>query len=223
MGLFDRLRAGLGVQRPLSAALRDDGLSADERAVARYRYLLRTAPPEAIEHAHAEAFAQLTPQQRQRLLQAFAAGMPDAERAAALRAEASPEYRARAATRAELRRPGSIEQTMGGIGVPVGGGPAASAGFTPAFPGAFAGSLLAGMAGAVLGSAIGQQLFSHHDGGFAPAGDAAHAVNAPSDAGSGMSGDLDAGIGTFGTPGPIDDYDTDDNYGGFDSGDTFDV
>jgi hypothetical protein len=38
-----------------------------------------------------------------------------------------------------------------------------------------------------------------------------------------MSGDLDAGIGTFGTPGPIDDYDTDDNYGGFDSGDTFDV
>ena len=34
--------------------------SEDERAIARYRYLLRTAPPEDIEKVHAEAFAQLS-------------------------------------------------------------------------------------------------------------------------------------------------------------------
>ena len=39
--------------------------SEDERAVARYRYLLRTAPPESLEQVHAEAFERLTPEQRQ--------------------------------------------------------------------------------------------------------------------------------------------------------------
>ena len=32
----------------------------DQQAVERYRYLLQTAPPEAIEQAHAEAFSRLT-------------------------------------------------------------------------------------------------------------------------------------------------------------------
>ena len=36
----------------------------DEVAVERYRYLLRTAPPETIEAAHHEAFARLTEEQR---------------------------------------------------------------------------------------------------------------------------------------------------------------
>src|SRR3712207_6947952 len=39
------------------------GAPTDQQAVERYRYLLRTAPPDKIEEAHAEAFAQLTPQQ----------------------------------------------------------------------------------------------------------------------------------------------------------------
>src|SRR3712207_7066023 len=43
--------------------------STDEQAVERYRYLLRTAPPGAIEQAHAEAFAQLTPAQRRLVLE----------------------------------------------------------------------------------------------------------------------------------------------------------
>jgi hypothetical protein len=34
---------------------------ADEQALQRYRYMLRTAPPETIEQAHEEAFAKLTP------------------------------------------------------------------------------------------------------------------------------------------------------------------
>jgi hypothetical protein len=90
MGLFDRFRN----------AAPDD--TADEQAIARYRYLLKTAPPEAIEEAHAEAFAQLTPAQRQRLLQELASDMPDAERNAAQRAGDEPRALARAATRAEL-------------------------------------------------------------------------------------------------------------------------
>ena len=43
-------------------------MTTDEQAIARYRYRLKTAPPETIEQAHAEAFAQLTPEQRQQLL-----------------------------------------------------------------------------------------------------------------------------------------------------------
>ena len=37
---------------------------ADEQALERYRYMLKTAPPETIEQAHEEAFARLTPAQR---------------------------------------------------------------------------------------------------------------------------------------------------------------
>src|SRR5690349_9832045 len=40
----------------------------DEQAIARYRYMLRTAPPEVMEQAHEEAFARLTPQQRAMVL-----------------------------------------------------------------------------------------------------------------------------------------------------------
>jgi len=43
-------------------------LSEDERAIERYRYMLRTAPPDTVEEAHAEAFGQLTPEQRQMVL-----------------------------------------------------------------------------------------------------------------------------------------------------------
>src|SRR5829696_3590497 len=52
------------------------GGTEDERAVARYRYLLRTAPPEQLEAIHAEAFAKLTPEQRQQLLQELATASP---------------------------------------------------------------------------------------------------------------------------------------------------
>ncbi len=40
----------------------------DQVAIDRYRYLLRTAPPDAVEQAHAEAFARLTPEQRRQVL-----------------------------------------------------------------------------------------------------------------------------------------------------------
>jgi hypothetical protein len=70
MGLFDRFRDGFW--RPAAVATGRRAMSADEQAIARYRYMLKTAPPETIEQAHAEAFAQLSPEQRRRVLQELA-------------------------------------------------------------------------------------------------------------------------------------------------------
>ena len=49
---------------------------ADQQAIQRYEYLLRTAPPEQIEKAHEQAFAQLTPAQRQQVLNKLAQAAP---------------------------------------------------------------------------------------------------------------------------------------------------
>ena len=80
----------------------------DEQALERYRYMLATAPPEDIERAHEEAFARLTPEQRRQALQALAGHVPESE----LRDD-DPASLARAATRAEIRQPGTIERAWG--------------------------------------------------------------------------------------------------------------
>lgn len=142
MGFFDRFR-------------NDAAPSAtDEQAIARYRYLVRTAPPEAIEQAHAEAFAQLTPEQRRRLLDEFASEMPPSERKAALGAGEAPGALARVATRAELREPGSMERAWNRMGAAPGLG----------FGGMLGASLLGSLAGSVLGTAIASQFFDQHPG-----------------------------------------------------------
>src|SRR3954452_1529578 len=91
----------------------------DEQAIERYRYLLRTAPPDQIEQAHAEAFAQLTPDQRRQVLADLARDLPPAERSS----DDDPRSLARMATRAELRQPGTLERAFGGsrMGGGVGG------------------------------------------------------------------------------------------------------
>jgi hypothetical protein len=144
MGLFDRFR-GSGSQRP--SAPQQPSASADDQAIARYRYMLHTAPPETIERAHAEAFAQLTPEQRRRVLDQLARETPEPERAAVLRAGDSPEQLARVATRAEIRQPGAIERVFGGMG----GGPGLGS--------LLAGTFFASMAGTVIGSMIGRHFF----------------------------------------------------------------
>src|SRR5215212_4103174 len=55
----------------------DERARRDEEAIRRYRYLLRTAPPEAVEQAHAEAFARLTPDQRRQVLGQMANQVPE--------------------------------------------------------------------------------------------------------------------------------------------------
>src|SRR5687767_15182616 len=120
MGFLDRLLGRVPPQQmsspeaqpPLRTrpAERDSGASEDERAIARYRYLLRTAPPEKLEQAHTEAFARLTPDQREQVLGQLSQTLPPDERLSST----EPQAMARAATRAELRQPGYLEKTFGG-------------------------------------------------------------------------------------------------------------
>jgi hypothetical protein len=120
----------------------------DEQAVERYRYMLKTAPPDAIEQAHAEAFSRLTPEQRQMVLQELTRNAPEHERAAS----DDPQSLARMATRAEMRQPGTLERTF--IVMPGGG---------MGMGGLFAGSFLSSMAGMFVGSMIANQFFGHND------------------------------------------------------------
>jgi hypothetical protein len=85
----------------------------DQQAIERYRYMLRTAPPDDIERAHEEAFERLTPEQRQMVLRGLADHVPPSEVGGD-----DPKSLARMATRAEMRQPGTIERTFGGAGVP---------------------------------------------------------------------------------------------------------
>lgn len=132
----------------------------DEQAIARYRYMLRTAPPDALEQAHAEAFSKLTIEQRRQVLTQLTAEAPAAERAAtASTAVEDPQALARVATRAEMRAPGTLERTLGAGGGALGIGA----------------SLLSSFAMGFAGSMIAQSLFSAMSGfgdhGAADAGD----------------------------------------------------
>jgi hypothetical protein len=138
MSLFGRGQSAQGE--------RAQAQSADEQAIARYRYMLKTAPPETIEQAHAEAFAQLTPEQRRLMLQKLAEGAPASERGAAEQAGAAPQALARMATGAEIRQPGAMERMFGQAGGMSMGGVMAS-------------TLLSSIAGTVIGSMIAREFF----------------------------------------------------------------
>ncbi|MDP9826301.1 hypothetical protein J2S57_002050 [Kineosporia succinea] len=128
---------------------------ADEQAIARYRYMLKTAPPERIEEAHAEAFAKLSPDQRRMVLAGLSEEVPPHERATS----DSPRDLARMATRAEMRNPGTLERSFNrpGMGGGMGGGGIGMGGM-------IAGGLLAGVAGAFVGTAIADAMFDGFDG-----------------------------------------------------------
>ena len=157
MGLFDKLKerfapgGGAPAARPPQAGgefgTRQDR-NPDEVAIERYRYMLRTAPPETIEQAHAEAFAKLTPEQRQKVLAEMSTAVPEAERARST----DPRDLARMATRAEMSHPGTMERTLG-----------SSRG--PGMGSMIAGSLLASVAGAFIGTAIADAFFDEDLGG----------------------------------------------------------
>ena len=146
MGIFDRFRP-VDETRGRTYEGQRTQPSEDEQALARYRYMLKTAPPETIEQAHVEAFAKLTPQQRRTLLEQLRAEMPEAERAYATE---NPQALAQLATRAEVRQPGTMERLFGGV-------PAAGT----SFGGMMTSSLLGSIAGTVLGTMIAQNFLSH--------------------------------------------------------------
>lgn len=154
--------------------------SEDERAIARYRYLLRTAPPEKLEQAHTEAFARLSPDQREQVLAELSQSLPPGEAPGT----SDPQAMARAATRGEMQRPGYLERTFanpsrgGGMGM----------------GGMFAGSMLGTIAGVVVGSAIAQSLFD----GYADSPEAQGDPSAGGESSEGGSGEGDAGGGDTG-------------------------
>lgn len=164
-------------------------LSADEQAIGRYRYMLQTAPPHTLEQAHAEAFAKLTPDQRTLLLQRLSAELPEAERSAehgTLRDD--PQSLARLATRSEIRQPGTLERSFGGM--------SGRGGAMGGMGGTLAGSFLASMAGVVIGSAIAQSFLSDTSVAGADAaadGTSANADTHLADASDGGADDFDMG------------------------------
>jgi hypothetical protein len=147
MGIFDRFRS-FDESRGRTYEGQRTEPSEDEQALARYRYMLKTAPPETIEQAHVEAFARLTPQQRRMVLEQLRAEMPEADGAYATE---NPQALARLATRAEVRQPGTMERLFSRV-------PTA-----PGFGGMMAGSLLGSMAGTVLGTMIAQNFLANHE------------------------------------------------------------
>jgi len=179
MGLFDRLFGSDQQDAPPPARAR----TTDEIAVERYRYLLRTAPPETLEQVHAEAFAKLTDDQRKLVYDELAQSgeQPRGTDASSL---------AQAATRSELRQPGSLERSFQG----------------PSFGAMVGSSLLGTVAGYVIGSAL-VSAFLPTDLGGADAtasgdGDpsADPSADASADAGGDFGGDSfgDFGGGDFG-------------------------
>ena len=164
MGFMDRLRGRSDEQDRRGEWTQDAAgapqRSADEIAIERYRYMLRTAPPEDIERAHEEAFAKLTPEQRRMVLDELSARVPPGERA---RSD-SPRDLARMATRAEIREPGILERTFGG-----GSGPRYGGGYGGGYDGPGLGSMFfATLAASFVGTAVAQSFFAHggYDAGY---------------------------------------------------------
>ena len=142
--------------------------------------MLATAPPEDIERAHEEAFAALTPEQRQQALQALAQHVPEGE----LRGD-DPASLARAATRAEIRQPGTIERAWGSGGAGFGLGS----------------WFMTTLAASFIGTAIAQSFFDNDPG--ANGGDQATDTGETAEAATGDTGDTgdfggDTGGGDFG-------------------------
>jgi hypothetical protein len=188
MGFLDRLfgavPAAAEPAQPVATAAR----GGDERAIERYRYLIRTAPPETIEQVHAEAFARLTDGQRALIYEELSRGAGTGERPLS----SEPATLARAATRAELRRPGALERSLSG----------STAGVTPGAPGfgsMLASSMLGTVAGYVVGSAL-VSAFLPWDAGY----DAAASDTGSADAGTDAAGASDFGSTDFGSAGDVD-------------------
>lgn len=116
MGLVDRI---LGRSTDLPAEPLSTGASrADNLAVAKYERMLRTAPADTIEKVHIEAFEKLTPEQLDILFDHFSRA---AENDSDKPEDAQPTSLAKAATRAETRKPGAIRRVLSGGASPAPG------------------------------------------------------------------------------------------------------
>jgi hypothetical protein len=163
-------------------ASRGGAATTDEQVLERYRYMLRTAPPEDIERAHEEAFAALTPEQRRAVLQQLGQEVPAGE----LPDSDDPRSLARLATRAEIRRPGTMERAFS---------PGAMGAGMPGLGSLF----LYTLAGSFIGTAVAQSFFDNDPGdaqGGAEYGEAGYAEGEGEDL-SADAGGADFGGGDF--------------------------
>ena len=167
MSFFDRL---FGAPAPEPEPRRAGARTDDDRAVERYRYLLQTAPPETIEQVHAEAFTKLSPEQRRLVFDELARTAPAGEAPA----DDQPATLARAATRSELRQPGTMERSLG----------------APSFGQMVGASLLGTVAGYVIGSALASAFLPPLDAGATDAGSADAGADSGADSGADAGGDL---------------------------------
>ncbi|WP_248283197.1 cation-transporting ATPase [Cryobacterium arcticum] len=126
----------------------------DAAAIARYDYLLKTAQPEQLEQVHRDAFARLTPAQREQVNAQLRAELPPTE----YPASAEPADLARAAARGEAQKPGFLRGLFaksggrGGAGVLAGAGVGAAGGLLAAVAG---GAVLSSVAAPILEQAAG--------------------------------------------------------------------
>ena len=178
MGFWDSLFGNSRQDTDLAPARRRPPTE-DEYAVDRYRYLLRTAPPDQVERVHAEAFAKLTPEQRRILHDQLTAAVAVEDRPV----DDQPETLARSATRAEMRQPGTMESVMSGPGV-------------AGFGGGFASSMLGTIAGYVVASSIMSAFLPAWDTGSSA--DAGTDASADAGADGGFDSGMDFGGGDFG-------------------------
>ncbi|SCC45463.1 hypothetical protein GA0061084_2800 [Arthrobacter sp. NIO-1057] len=188
--------SGYGNQNYSNSSSATAGVSREDQvAIEKYRYMLRTAPPQDMERAHAEAFSRLTPQQRALLRDELSEQLPVAERPVS----DQPQDLARSATRAEVSRPGFMERILSS-----GSSRSRMAGGLAAGAGGLGVGLLAGVAGAFIGSAIAGPLLE----GFAGIGEelgsmaeglgdtVSGAGEQISSAGEGLFGDFLGGVGS---------------------------
>ncbi len=172
MGFLDRM---FGTEQDATPATpRRRPPNEDERAVERYRYLLRTAPPETIEQVHAEAFSKLNDSQRALVYEELSKGSATGERPLS----SEPATLARAATRREMREPGSIERSLAG----------------PSFGSMVGSTLLGTVAGYVIGSAL-VSAFLPWDGGAGSEASGDSSSDSSGDSGSETSADAGSDVG----------------------------
>ncbi|MEC5184384.1 hypothetical protein RCH12_001849 [Cryobacterium sp. MP_3.1] len=205
MGFLDRLLGRPEQPEPARTAPAPQRTD-DEIAVERYRYLLRTAPPETIEQVHTEAFSKLTDEQRDLLFQQLTENAMEGERPA----NAEPATLARSATRAELRQPGTLDRVFGGD--------QAGGRQGPGFGSMLGASLLGTVAGYVVGSALVGAFLPDMGGEGDAAGDGGTDPGAETTADSGDSGgDFggDSGGGFGGDSGGFGDFGGGGDFGGF--------
>ena len=142
-----------GQQRPQQGRTQATGAGAprateaDRVALGKYDYLLRTAEPEQLEQVHRDAFARLSPQQRELVQARLAEELPAHEQPRS----GSTDDLARAATRGETVHPGLMQRVFGGHGRPGAGGGTASGARRGSGAGTFAAGAAAGAGVAALG------------------------------------------------------------------------